>query len=64
MISERPRGSDEAYFTYVKKADDPGLRRGRLYQQRERFDFKLVSKKIKALLTSAFKSKTSDHNFL
>ena len=34
MIPRRPGGGDEAYYTYVEEADDPGLRRGRLCQQR------------------------------
>ncbi len=27
MISRRQVGGDEAYFTYVEEADDPGIRR-------------------------------------
>jgi len=34
MISRRLGGGDEAYYTYVEEADDPGLHRGRLCQQR------------------------------
>jgi hypothetical protein len=40
MILRRLGGSDEEYYTrvtfrlYVEEADDPGLRRGRLCQQR------------------------------
>ncbi|MEQ8162702.1 MAG: hypothetical protein ABRQ34_04225 [Smithellaceae bacterium] len=34
MIPWRLGGGDEAYYPYVEEADDPGLRRGRLCQQR------------------------------
>jgi len=34
MIPRRLEEGDEAYYTYVEEADDPGLRRGRLCQQR------------------------------
>ena len=38
IMTQSPAGDrgDEAYYIYVEEADDPGLRRGRLCQQRQR----------------------------